>query len=78
MEIKENFLQYSPILYLVIIADLVKARKYRNRTDFVNEAIKEKLEKEGIDLEPHERSVFEPDWDTSDYFPKTNKKRAVL
>lgn len=54
MEIKENFLQYSPILYLELIKELVEKRKYRSRADFVNEAIKSQLIKEGIDIKPKE------------------------
>ena len=66
MEIKQNFLQYSPVLYLEIISDLVRSRTYRNRTDFVNEAIKNQLLKDGIDLTPRGESVLEPNWDKSD------------
>ena len=62
MEIKDNFLQYSPVLYLELIKELVEKRKYRSRTDFVNEAIKNQLKKEGIEVAPKENAGTFSDW----------------
>lgn len=62
MQLKINFVQYSPVLYLEIIKELVEKRKYRSQTDFVNEAIKEKLEREGVDLEPKKNHGAYKDW----------------
>jgi Arc/MetJ-type ribon-helix-helix transcriptional regulator len=50
------------VLYLEIIKELVEKRKYRSQTDFVNEAIKEKLEREGVDLEPKKNHGAYKDW----------------
>jgi Arc/MetJ-type ribon-helix-helix transcriptional regulator len=50
------------VLYLEIIKELVEKRKYRSQTDFINEAIKEKLEREGVDLEPKKNHGAYEDW----------------
>ena len=63
MEIKENFLQYTPVLYLELIKELVEKRKYRSRTDFVNEAIKNQLAKEGVSVDPKENLELKDWWD---------------
>lgn len=57
----DKILLRTEILYLDIIDDFVDKRKYKNRTDFINEAIKEKLEKEYGSLTPKENQKFE-DW----------------
>ena len=63
VEIKENFLQYTPVLYLELIKELVEKRKYRSRTDFVNEAIKNQLAKEGVSVDPKENLELKDWWD---------------
>ena len=55
----EKILLRTELLFLEIIDGLVDERKYRNRTDFVNEAIKEKILSEGIGLEPKEKLKLE-------------------
>lgn len=56
-----------PVLYVAIIDyDYVEDGKCRNRTAFIEQAIKEKLLREGIDLEPKSNLELEPDWDKSD------------
>lgn len=57
----EKILLRTEILLLDIIDDFVDNRKYRDRTDFINEAIKEKLKKEYGSLEPIEQKDFK-DW----------------
>ncbi len=62
MIVKEKILFNTPVLYTEIIKDLVEQRKYRNLTDFVNEAIKEKLQKDNINLEPVKELIEGVDW----------------
>lgn len=52
MVIKENILIYSPVLFVDIMDELIEKRKYKNRSDFANEAFKRMLETEGINLTP--------------------------
>ena len=55
MVLTEKISLNLPILHTAIIDfDLVDEGKYKSRTAFIIEAIKEKLEKEGIDLNPKE------------------------
>lgn len=63
MILKDKILLYTPVLYKYVIDDLVDNRKYRNRTDFINEAIREKIESEGIDLTPKTVLKLEDWWD---------------
>lgn len=63
MIIYDKILLKIPILYEAIIDDFVDDRKYHNRTDFINEAIKEKLEKEYGSLEPSEKLKLEDWWE---------------
>lgn len=62
MTIHDKILLKIPVLYEAIIDDFVDNRKYRNRTDFINEAIREKLEKEYGSLEPSEVLKLEEWW----------------
>ncbi len=56
-----------PVLYIAIIDyDFVEEGKHKNRTAFIEQALKEKFEREGIDLKPREIKVLEKDWDKSD------------
>ena len=63
IKIYEKILFRTELLFLEIIDDLVDKRKYKNRTDFINEAIKEKFKKEKIDLEPKAKMVYGVDWE---------------
>lgn len=73
MILKDKILLYTPVLYKYVIDDLVDNRKYRNRTDFINEAIREKIESEGIDLTPKTVLKLEDWWDDwiNKQIPKT-------
>ena len=62
MTIYDKILLKTPVLYEAIIDDFVDDRKYHNRTDFINEAIKEKLEKEYGNLDPSEVLKLEEWW----------------
>ena len=51
-----------PVLCKAIIDyDLVDEGKYKNRTAFIEQAIKEKLKREGIDLNP-KTTIELKDW----------------
>ena len=63
MIIYDKILLRLPVLFLAIIDDFVDERKYRSRTDFINEAIKEKLEKEYGSLEPVEERKLSDWWE---------------
>lgn len=63
MIIYEKILLKLPVLYTAIIDDFVDEKKYHDRTIFINEAIKEKLEKEFGSLEPKEILKLEDWWD---------------
>lgn len=52
MVIKQNILIYAPVLFIDIMDSLIENRRYKNRSDFVNEAIKRLLEFEKINLDP--------------------------
>jgi len=62
----EKILLRTELLFLEIIDDFIDKRKYRDRTDFINEAIKEKLEKlekEFGSLEAKENKVYGKNWE---------------
>jgi len=61
--IKEKKLVNLPILYWESICDLVENRKYKSMTDFIQEAVKEKLQGDGVDLEPKKKLVYGEDWE---------------
>lgn len=61
-KVYERILLRTELLFLEIIDDFVDKRKYRNRTDFINEAIKEKLEKEFGSLEA-KSLIYGRDWE---------------
>lgn len=63
MIIKEKYLMNSPVLYRAIIKDLVEEGKYPDIIYFINEAIKEKIIKEGIDMRPKTNKVYENIYD---------------
>jgi len=63
MVIYEKILLRMPLLFTAIIDGFVDDRKYRNRTDFINEAVKEKLEKEYGSLEPRQPLKLTDWWD---------------
>jgi len=50
-------------LFIDIIDDLVDNKKYKNRTDFINKAIEEKIKNEGISLEPREIKIYGSNWE---------------
>lgn len=62
MDIYDKILLRTQVLYLAIIDNFIDDRRYRNRTDFINEAIREKLEKEYGSLEPKENLKLEEWW----------------
>ena len=53
--LKEKKLISLPVLYWEAISTLVDDRRFRNFTDFADEAVKEKLLREGVQLELSER-----------------------
>jgi metal-responsive CopG/Arc/MetJ family transcriptional regulator len=59
----EKILLRTELLFLEIIDEFVDKRKYHDRTDFINEAIKEKLEKEFGSLEPKEILIYGKNWE---------------
>lgn len=59
----EKILLRTELLFLDIIDDFVDDRKYRNRTDFINEAIKQKLEKEFGSLEAKAIKIYGKNWE---------------
>ena len=63
MIIKEKILLRVPVLHIEIIGGFVDQRKYRSKTDFINEAIKEKLGKDGVDLTPRGPLKLEDWWE---------------
>lgn len=77
MTIYDKILLRTPVLYTAIIDDFVDNRKYRNRTDFINEAIKQKLEKEFGSLEPTQEIELKEWWDEKDD-PKIYKQNKVI
>lgn len=63
MTIYDKILLRLPVLYIAVIDGLVDNRKYRSRTDFIVEIIKQGLEKEYGSLEPKENLKLEDWWD---------------
>ena len=63
MILYDKILLQIPVLYEAIIDDFVDERKYRSRTDFIQEAIKEKLEKEFGSLKPQKQLKLKDWWD---------------
>ncbi len=62
MVLTEKISLNLPVLYVAVIDyDLVDEGKHKNRTAFIEQAIKEKLEKEGIDLNP-KTTIELKDW----------------
>jgi len=56
-----------PVLYVAVIDfDLVDEGKFKSRTSFIEQAIREKLNRDGIDLVPKGNQELKPDWDKSD------------
>ena len=62
VKVYEKILLRTELLFLEIIDDFVDNRKYKDRTGFINEAIKEKLEKEFGSLEPKENLKLSDWW----------------
>ncbi len=60
--IKDKKLISLPVLYWESICELVDDRKYRNMTDFISEAVRDKLKDETVDLEPKENLKLDDWW----------------
>ena len=63
MIIREKHIRITPVLYEAIIEDFVNEGKYRDKNEFVTEAIKEKLEREFGSLDPKTNIVYENIYD---------------
>jgi Arc/MetJ-type ribon-helix-helix transcriptional regulator len=56
-----------PVAYVAMIDDLVdEENKYKSRTEFIIEAIKQELIRSGIDLKPKQEKQLSEWWDESD------------
>jgi Arc/MetJ-type ribon-helix-helix transcriptional regulator len=62
-----------PVLYVAIIDnDLVDEKQFESRTEFIEQAVKEKLERLQIKLEPRTYKTLSDWWDSDDD-PKPSK-----
>lgn len=67
MVVNAKILLEIPLLYNELIYDeFVSKNKAKSRKDFIVSAIKEKLEREKIDLKPKQKIPLEEWWDEKD------------